>query len=304
MPRHDLSMEESRTPVRDVVRKLRHLPMTAEPRARWQYCNMMYITVSHFIETYTGTWLGKILRERIWAPLAMDSTFFSLSDAEAATYTGKASLARGYLWLNHTREYRNLSYMESDLASGAGAVISNVLDYTKWLRCMMTRAAPFSPAAHEALRFPRINLPPFAVQHAGYRGVYGYALGWFTSNYRGEVMIWHNGALDGFATMMAYLPRRQWGFAIMTNSGPGGTASHQILSYRLLDDLLGTPDSERMSWSAVIERSFQQEKEALKDPARHLYADAPLGDRAIPLSLPLSHYCGVRYLTFPMKIRW
>ena len=303
MPRHDLSLEGYRTTVRDVVRKLRHLPMTAEPRAKWQYCNMMYIALSHFIETYTGKWLGEILRERIWAPLAMDSTFFSLSDAEAATRTGKTSLARGYLWLNRTREYRSVSYMDSDSVSGAGATISNVLDYAKWLRCMMTRAAPLSPAAHDALQFPRINLPPFPYENTGFRGVYGYALGWITSNYRGEVMIWHNGGLDGFATMMAYLPRRQWGFAIMTNSGPGGAASHQILSYRLLDDLLGTPDSERMSWSAVIERSFEQETEALKNPARHLYPDTPLGDKAIRLTLPLSHYSGVRSFASPKKIR-
>ena len=301
MPRHDLSLEVSRDTVRDVVRKFRHLPMTAEPRAKWQYCNMMYITLSHFIETNTGNWLGKILRERIWAPLAMDSTFFSLSDAQAATYTGKASIARGYLWLNRTREYHSVSYMDSDSVSGAGAIISNVLDYAMWLRCMMTRAAPLSPTAHDSLQFPRINLPPFPFEHMGYRGPYGYALGWLTSNYRGEVMIWHNGRLDGFATMMAYLPQRQWGFAIMTNSGPGGTVAHQILSHRLLDDLLGTPDSERMSWSDANERSFERETEALKNPARHLYPDAPLGEKAIPLTLPLNHYSGVRSLRFLIR---
>ena len=66
MPRHDLSLNGLNTTVPDVVRKLRYLPMTAEPRAQWQYCNMMYITVTHLIETYTGDRLGKTLRERIW----------------------------------------------------------------------------------------------------------------------------------------------------------------------------------------------------------------------------------------------
>ena len=267
--------------------------MTAEPRTKFQYCNMMYITITHFIETDTGNWLGDILRKRIWEPLAMNSTFFSLSDAEAATHTSKASLARGYLWLNGTREYHGVSYIDSAAMSGAGAIISNVLDYARWLRSMMKRAAPLSPAAHDALHFPRISIPPSFLNHTGYRGVHGYALGWIISNYRGEVMIWHNGGLEGFATMMAYLPRKQWGFTMMANNVLGGTAAEQILTFELLDDLLETPESERLSWSAVIERELEQQMEVLKHPAKHLFPDAPPGDKAIPLSLPLSHYSGV-----------
>ena len=305
MPRHDLAWFIPNTTVREVVRKLRHLPTTAEPRTKWQYCNMMYITVTYFIETYTGNWLGNILRERIWEPLAMNSTFFSLSDAEAATYTGKASLAEGYLWLNRTQEYRSASYMDSDAVSGAGAIISNVLDYAKWLQCMMNTAAPLSSAAHNTLHFPRINLPPSAVEHAGYRGVHGfrgvhgYALGWFISNYRGEDMIWHPGGLSGFATMMAYLPRRQWGFTILTNAGESGVTAHQILSYELLDNLLRTPEDERLSWSTVTDRVLQEATEALKNATKRLYPDSPLGDDAIPLTLPLSHYAGVWPFRWP-----
>lgn len=107
-------------------------------------------------------------------------------------------------------------------------------------------------------------------------------------------MIWHSGGIEGFATMMAYLPRKQWGFAMMANTVLGGTAAEQILSYNLLDDLLGTPEDERLSWSAVIERTLEEATEVLKHPARHLFPDAPLGDKAIPLSLPLNHYSGVR----------
>lgn len=304
MPRHDLSWTPPNTTIRDVVRNLRHLPMTAEPRTKWQYCNMMYITITRLIETYTGDRLANILRERIWEPLAMSSTFFSLSDAKAATHTRNASLARGYMWLNRTQEYRSISHMDQDAMSGAGAIISNVLDYAKWLRCLMTMAAPLSQTAHYSLRFPRINLPPSDVLHPGFRGVDGYALGWIISNYRGEVMIWHNGVLGGFATMMAYLPQRKWGFAIMANSGEGGTTAHQTLSYKLLDDLLTTPQSERVSWSAVIDRVLQQATETLKSPIKHLYPNAPLGDNAIPLTLPLNHYAGVRFFTRPRFILW
>ena len=291
MPRHDLSYREPNTTVQDAARKLRHLQMTAEPRTRFQYCNMMYISVSHFIETWTGKWLGDVLKERIWKPLGMTSTFFSLSNAEAAASAGKFSLARGYLWRNRTQEYTALSHMNNNVISGAGSTISNVLDYTKWLRCMMAMAPPLSPTAHEDLRFPRINFRIF--EHSGFRGVDGYSLGWMVSNYRGESVIWHAGGLPGFATMMAYLPQRQWGFTIMANSGVGGTTAWQILSFRLLDDLIGTPESGRLSWGAIVERDFQKVIETLRNPVKYLYPHAPLDENAIPLTLPLGHYAGV-----------
>jgi hypothetical protein len=45
---------------------------------------MMFIVLSHVIETITGSWLGEYLQEKIWGPLGMDSTFFSLEDAKKA----------------------------------------------------------------------------------------------------------------------------------------------------------------------------------------------------------------------------
>jgi len=43
MPRHDYSYAGPGFSVRDVVRSLRYLPMTTEPRTLFQYCNMMYV---------------------------------------------------------------------------------------------------------------------------------------------------------------------------------------------------------------------------------------------------------------------
>ena len=302
MPRHDWSYRDPNTTIQDAVRKLRHLQMTAEPRTKWQYCNMMYISVSLFIETWTGRWLGEILRERIWKPLGMNNTFFSLSDAEAAVSARKLSLAQGYLWHNRTQEYSSLAQMDEDVISGAGNVISNVLDYTKWLRCMMAMASPLSPTAHENLHFPRINFR--FIEYPGFKGVDGYSLGWMISNYRGELMIWHPGGQAGFGVMMAYLPQRQWGFTIMANSGPGGRTAWEILSFRLLDDLIGTPESERLPWGAGVEHDLEKARETLKNPIKSLYPDAPLGDNAIPLALPLGHYTGVQCLIRAKSTLW
>jgi CubicO group peptidase (beta-lactamase class C family) len=78
LPRHDYSYggnyDGKKPSVRGAVRALRYLPLTAEPRTKFQYCNMMYGVASHVIETLTGKWLGDVLKERIWGPLGMKAT--------------------------------------------------------------------------------------------------------------------------------------------------------------------------------------------------------------------------------------
>ncbi len=56
------------------MRTLRHLPLTTEPRTKFQYCNQMYVIAFHVIQTLSGSWLGDVLRERIWEPFGMKST--------------------------------------------------------------------------------------------------------------------------------------------------------------------------------------------------------------------------------------
>lgn len=294
MPRHDFSIGDSNVTVRDVVRNFRQLPLTAEIRTRFQYCNLMYIAVSHFIETWTGMWLGDFLRTRIYEPLGMVNTFFSLRDARKATASGGPSLATPYYWNNQSKTYHSIPWLDAPQDSGCGAMISNVLDYAQWLRCMMTGSDPLSPAGHRALRSPRMSggISTEEINGlAGFRGVGSYALGWEVSNYRGEEMIWHTGGLPGFVTIMMYFPRLQWGITMMANGGTGGAM--QILIFKLIDDMLGIPKKERHDWVPSLERIKQRELEIFKNARTVLYPNAPKEKDSIPLSLPLESYAGV-----------
>ncbi len=291
MPRHDFSYGGPNFTVQDAVRSLRHLPLTAEIRTKFQYCNLMYVVVSHAIETITKSWLGDFLFERIWKPLGMFNTFFSLEDAEAAVSAGKASLAHGYMWINTTQEYIDVPYVDETVASGAGAVISNVLDYAKWLQCMMTMSPPLSQAGHTAVLSPRIHsmipdLPPFT-------GPESYGLGWQMSVYRNEPLMWHGGGLTGFGALMGYLPRKKWGIVMMGNTAGTSNFVQQILAFQLLDDLLSTPENERFNWTALFEKVLEQQDYNLRHAEERLYPDSPKGEDALPLSLPLRSYTGL-----------
>ncbi|KAL8783326.1 MAG: hypothetical protein Q9213_004701 [Squamulea squamosa] len=291
MPRHDSSYGGPKYSVRDVVRNLRNLPMTAEIRVRAQYCNMMYMTLSYVIETLTGSWLGDVLWDRIWKPLNMTRTYFSLNEAQLAVDNGVAQLTAGHVWNNQTQKYIPVEWMDLPFISGAGHIISNVLDYAKWLQCLMDQAPPLSKAGHTTLRHPRIILDDNPIP--GFTGVSAYALGWNVDNYHGEPLVSHDGGLPGFAAKIGYLPNRHYGIAMMGNTAWGGGIVENILFYHLLDKYLDIPMKKRGDVGAVFQNLLIKPKmEQLKDPIKALYPHAPTGKDIIPLSRPLQNYTG------------
>lgn len=76
LPRHEPAWGVPGETASSVVKRLRYLPMTAEPRTTFQYCNLMYGVVTDLLETMTGLKLETILREKFWDPLGMASTSF------------------------------------------------------------------------------------------------------------------------------------------------------------------------------------------------------------------------------------
>jgi CubicO group peptidase (beta-lactamase class C family) len=175
LPDHLKSFKPATTSLQEGIRALKYLPLAADMRSRYLYSSYMFSAVSYAIEKMTGTGLGDFMRERIWTPLDMTHTYWTPQEAKAASSTG-TTLSHGYAWDASKEKYTEEPIPDFPVVSGAGAIISNVLDYTKWLRCMMTQSSPISPAAHATLIEPRIHYPqqatnPFPAPHS-------YALGW------------------------------------------------------------------------------------------------------------------------------
>ena len=273
MPRHDMSYGGPNFTRRDVVRSLRNLPLTAEPRTKFQYCNMMFVTVAVALEAVTGQWLGDFLRERIWEPLGMETTFFALPDAQKAVKDGKAEMAKGYKWEAEREEFRELDYMEGYELSGAGGVISTVLDYAQWMKMMLNQAPPLSKQGHEALAYPRVVAekpsPPFDAQLL-------YALGWSIMTYHGERVMFHDGGLVGFGTELFLLPGRNWGIVLMGNTAETSNYAETCLMYHLIDEFLGVPQEKRFDW-----------EEKLVSPASYPPSPFPISAAFISFSNPV-----------------
>ncbi|KAG8413475.1 hypothetical protein J3459_015358 [Metarhizium acridum] len=140
----------------------------------------------------------------------MKSTYLDLQEARDA---GK-KLAQGYLWNQEDKQYMAV-FDPIQESSGAGGIVSNVLDYAKWLKCPLRQTRPFSSLAHGEIRTPRVIYE--AAPAAGY-DVTLYGLGWSRTVFHGQAMYSHNGATGAFGAFVFWLPSLQYAIAIFGNA--------------------------------------------------------------------------------------
>ncbi|KAH8601764.1 beta-lactamase/transpeptidase-like protein [Bisporella sp. PMI_857] len=283
LPGHFLAYYGKNSTPKDLVRVLRSLKLTREPRTRLQYCNLMYVVICHVIES---------------DPLGKSSTLFHIEDV---LKSGKP-IATGYAWDPDEKAHVAASWNPIS-GDGAGGIFSNVLDYAKWIRSMIERNGPLSQAGYYA------KLPT----HSDIL----YSYGWVASFYQGERILWNSGGLDGFDSQVAYLPDRKWGIVLLSNTSLNGAYAIGKLQYHLIDELLKVPSSKRVDWDAFPQLplslpllayvgtyshpSYLSVEVSLK--ARALYIDG--SDRIWPLVIELEHVSGEGFLVrYRTKTSW
>lgn len=278
--------------LRDAVRKLRYLPLAYSPRTTWDYCNHMFMAVAHALEQRTGVDLGSFLQKRIWDLLGMKDTYFSIQDVRNSPSISPR-LARGYSWLPKSESYAPEPHMNYAPTTGTGAMVSTVLDYTKWLRALIYKLPPLSPHIYEPLVQPR-SIITFSEDLLPPGPYHLYALGWFVDNYAGEQFFWHTGSWPGFGILIGFVPAREFGFAIMGNTMEARMVG-KVLYMRLMDKMLGL--RARDTKDLDVKANDGKGCEGLSR------SHTP----TLPLSLPLEQYTGTymhpAYGIIPFNIR-
>ncbi|OJJ73115.1 hypothetical protein ASPBRDRAFT_73569 [Aspergillus brasiliensis CBS 101740] len=279
--------------LRTEVRRLRWLPLAFPPRTTFNYCNHMFMAATYVLEHLNGEGLGTTLKRRIWEPLDMNDTYFSTSEVQKSPALWKR-LVKGYTWNPETHTYYQVPYINYAPTTGTGAMVSNVLDYAKWLRAMLYQTPPISKEGHTALRVPRAviadsdwkdMLAPPGAYHL-------YTLGWFIDYYHGEQIYWHTGSWEGFGIMVGFLPARGFAFAMMGNTQNARIAELELYLY-LIDELLGKSGTDRETHvgklGAKLKEMERRYNESVESVVERLYPDLKV---RLPPALTLEAYTG------------
>jgi CubicO group peptidase (beta-lactamase class C family) len=148
----------------------------------------------------------------------------------------------------YQERYQKVPFLDVDIIAGAGAIVSNVLDYAKWLKAMIDASGPISKEGHRQLKTSRtfLDTPSTPLPFAG---PLTYALGWITGVYRGHQFYYHSGGLDGFGAEALFVPDLKYGITLLGNTATTSNIVEELLMWYLVDEKLRTPQSERFDWS-------------------------------------------------------
>ncbi|KAJ0127059.1 hypothetical protein HZ326_29837 [Fusarium oxysporum f. sp. albedinis] len=281
---NDLSirLEENGRPwtVKDIVRNIRHFPLRAEPRTEFDYNNEGYAVLSYVIEKVTGKRLRDVFKELIWEPLRMNSTFLDLQQAKDAP----EHLSRGYYWDEHNKRHEAVPFLPTEIVSGAGAIISNVVDYTKWIKCLLRKASPLSEQVHQDIRRPRFIHNP---DPANGLDVSLYGLAWWRTSIQGNVVYWHSGSTNSHGALVYWLPDLDYGVVILANCPSPAT---EIIMRRVVYDKLGTPEEKRQDVAEDLRNAQRKQKKDVRNATEILFPNRPSGNQ--PPSLDVSEFSG------------
>ncbi len=234
IPRHDLLWYNSLLSRKELVDKLKYLEFSKDFRETWQYNNLMYSATGYLIESVTGLTWEEFVKAKIFKPLNMNTTNFSVNISKESKDFSQPYAEEGDKI--HQIDFRNL-----DIIGPAGSINSNLTDMLKWLSLHLNKGKAngkqiISEKTIMQLHFPQIpcQLMPWTLNEIQFSS---YGLGWFIESYRGRKHINHGGNIDGFCSYVSFIPEEKLGVVILSNLGnPFCTFP---IAYSIYDKLLG-----------------------------------------------------------------
>jgi CubicO group peptidase (beta-lactamase class C family) len=248
--RHDLIWYKSDFTRRELFERLRYLEPKEPIRQLFLYNNMMYAGAGYAIELVSGKTWEAFVQERIFDPLGMSSSVFSIDDMVAKPHHGVPWTERRDSFELYEIPY----YREAAGVGPAGSINSNLDDMSKWLLALLNNGKvgerQVIPAAvlKETAK-PSIALANTALETRGWGELLNpvYGTGRWTASYRGHLIRYHGGDINGFHSQVAMLPTEGYGVVVLV-IGNHAAPLYNVVTYQVFERLLGlspTPWSQR-----------------------------------------------------------
>jgi CubicO group peptidase (beta-lactamase class C family) len=194
------------------VIRIRHLlshTSSGMPGTTYSYDGDRFSLLDSVIARATGRSFATELVSRILQPLRLASiapnpgtAAFNATGLDRTTY--RANLARGYTYVDES--YTPTPY--PTMFGTAAGLTGSVLDLAAFSMAL-DRGDVVSAASREAAFAPTISA-------AGDTLPYG--LGWFSTRYRGERVVWHYGLWTAISSLIVKVPSRGLTFVVLANT--------------------------------------------------------------------------------------
>jgi CubicO group peptidase (beta-lactamase class C family) len=233
----------------EVLRRMQVIPLSYSLRSSYTYQNLMYMVAGEVIKKVSGKTWDDFITDRLFKPIGMSNTYADYSKVPA----NAAKTTPHFKDKEKQDEIRTISYLDGDNIGAAGGVWSCADDISKWLQFLQdstkingnrllkseTFAELFKP---QALIPPNDFYPTTKITKPHWTS---YGIGWFQHDYRGEMVQFHTGSLDGLVAILGMIPEKKISIYVFGNLDH--TEIRHALMYKAFD--LWAFDDNSKDWS-------------------------------------------------------
>lgn len=217
----------------ELVKEFKDQPVDFAPGEQWAYNNSGYVLVGAVIEAIAGKPWHQQLDAALIQPARVGTVHFQDGDK---LFKG---MAQGYT-VNAQREAAPAAFLSMTQPHAAGALIANTEGLWRWNQAL------HGGKLISAASYARMTTPEGPAKPRNY----GFGIG--TGTLRGQPMLSHGGGINGFASMLAYLPQSQTTVVVLRNSDAPGFSTDAI-ARKLAAFAIGEPFVERKPVAAPAE---------------------------------------------------
>jgi CubicO group peptidase (beta-lactamase class C family) len=200
-----------------IVSEFATMPINARPGTRFQYCSRCIVLAAYVLERVTDQTWEAYTRTHILGPLGMSTASFGPSGLERTT-DGALPYRHELIFGQVQVPWSRLEYL--DPLDPAGGIDASAADVTRYALFQLGDGMMSGRRLLSAHMMTELHRPEIAVgsswTSAPIEDLH-YALGWFTAEYRGVRLVYHNGVNPGFRAAIVLIPSAKAGVVILTN---------------------------------------------------------------------------------------
>ncbi|MEN9569430.1 MAG: hypothetical protein RL172_661 [Bacteroidota bacterium] len=274
-------------PADEILRRMQFMQPAYSLRSSFIYQNLMYVVAGEVIKKVSGLAWNQFIKERIFKPLGMQHTYTLFTDAVA-----EPSRMTPHFFYGDTlvKAIPVLDFGEYD---PAGSVVSNIDDITRWMKFLQDSAVVNGQRLISAQNFEMLFKPHAIIPANEFYPTASitnphwitYGLGWFQQDYRGKMIQFHTGSLDGSVAIFGFVPEDKLSFYFFGNLDH--TEIRHALMWKAID-LWAFNDNSR-DWSTTLHTMYKSFKDSAQSRQQQMEAKRILNTSP---SLALQQYAG------------
>lgn len=252
----------------EILRRARFIPVAYSPRSSFIYQNVMYAAAGAVVAAASGMSWERFVETRIFFPLGMKRTVPTLG----AT-AGLPNVAAPHQRVDGA--VRVIENASVDPVAAAGSAWSSVSDMAKWMGFLLDSARVGGQRLLTQSTWAELFRPQALVPAAGFYPTQqltaprwmSYGLGWFQHDYRGRMLQFHTGSIDGMVAIIGLIPELGVGVYLLGNLDH--VEVRHALLYRALDVFgFGGPGRDWSADLAAIYRNIEARGDSVRAAGR------------------------------------